>query len=50
MLLKGSVFQATFTVSAPAMQPTPSGPVPDPLMSKTFTCEFVTTNTDVQAG
>jgi hypothetical protein len=50
MLLKGATFQATFTVSAPAMQPTPAGPVPDPLMSKTGTCQFITTNINVQAS
>lgn len=50
MLLKGATFQATFTVSAPAMQPTPTGPVPDPLMSKPGTCQFITTNINVQAS
>jgi hypothetical protein len=50
MLLKGATFQATFTVSAPAMQPTPAGPVPDPLMTKPGTCTFITTNINVQAS
>jgi hypothetical protein len=50
MLLKGATFQATFTVSAPAMQPTPAGPVPDPLMSKPGTCQFITTNINVQSS
>lgn len=50
MLLKGATFQATFSVSAPAMQPTPTGPVPDPVMSKPGTCTFITTNINVQAS
>ena len=50
MLLKGATFQATFSVSAPAMQPTPTGPVPDPVMSKPGTCSFITTNVNVQAS
>jgi hypothetical protein len=50
MLLKGATFQATFNVSAPAMQPTPGGPVPDPVMSKPCTCQFITTNINTQAS
>jgi Contractile injection system spike tip protein len=50
MLLKGATFQASFAVSAPAMQPTPAGPVPDPVMTKPGTCQFITTNINVQAG
>lgn len=50
MLLKGATFQATFTVSAPAMQPTPAGPVPDPVVTKPCTCQFITTNINTQAS
>jgi len=50
MILKGATFNAMFNVSAPAMQPTPGGPVPDPLMVKPLTCQFVTTNINTQAG
>lgn len=50
MLLKGATFQASFAVSAPAMQPTPTGPVPDPVMSKPGTCQFITTNVNTQAS
>ena len=50
MLLKGATFQALFQVQSPAMQPTPGGPVPDPLMVKQCTAQFITTNTTVMAG
>jgi hypothetical protein len=50
ILLKGQTFQALFQVQSPAMQPTPGGPVPDPLMVKPFTAQFVTTNLTVQAS
>ncbi len=50
LLLKGATFQASFAVSAPAMQPTPAGPVPDPVLTKPGTCSFITTNLTVQAG
>lgn len=50
MLLKGATFQASFSVSTPAQQPTPSGPVPDPVLTKPGTCQFITTNINVQAG
>ncbi|MCW2596108.1 MAG: hypothetical protein JWR06_439 [Jatrophihabitans sp.] len=50
MLLKGTTFDAMFNVSAPAMQPTPAGPVPDPLMVKKCTCMFITTNVNTQSG
>lgn len=50
MLLKGATFQASFAVSSPAMQPTPTGPVPDPVMSKPGTCQFITTNINTQAS
>jgi Contractile injection system spike tip protein len=50
IILKGSTFQCSFAVSAPAMQPTPAGPVPDPVMTKPGTCTFITTNINVKAG
>lgn len=50
IILKGATFQASFAVSAPAMQPTPGGPVPDPVLTKPGTCTFITTNMNVQAG
>lgn len=50
LLLKGGTFQAMFTVDAPAMQPTPGGPVPDPEVEKPGTARFISTNTIVQAG
>jgi Contractile injection system spike tip protein len=50
IILKGATFQASFAVSAPAMQPTPAGPVPDPVMTKPGTCQFITTNLNTQAG
>lgn len=50
MLLKGSTFQALFQVEAPAMQPTPAGPVPDPVLVKSGTAQFLTTNLTVKAG
>jgi len=50
MILKGATFTAQFNVQSPAMQPTPGGPVPDPLMVKPCTCQFITTNMQTQAG
>ena len=50
IILKGATFQAIFNVSAPAMQPTPAGPVPDPLMVKPGTAMFITTTTMTMAG
>ena len=50
LLLKGSTFQAMFQVQSPAMMPTPAGPQPDPLMAKTGTAKFITTNSTVKAG
>jgi hypothetical protein len=51
MLLKGAQFTATFQVSAPAMQPNPPAPpVPDPQLMKTFQCQFITSNMNVQAS
>ena len=50
MLLKGATFQAMFNVSAPAMQPTPAGPIPDPVVVKPCQCQFVTTTVNAQAS
>jgi hypothetical protein len=50
IILKGAMFQASFAVGSPAMQPTPGGPVPDPVMTKPGICEFITTNINTQAG
>jgi hypothetical protein len=50
LLLRGGTFQALFTVASPALQPTPSGPVPDPVVEKPGTARFISTNTIVQAG
>jgi hypothetical protein len=35
---------------APAMQPTPAGPVPDPVPKKPGMAKFITTNFLVKAG
>lgn len=50
LLIKGGSFIAMFTVTEPAMQPTPAGPVPDPLVEKPGTAQFLTTNETVRAG
>lgn len=50
ILIKGTPFMAEFTVMAPAMQPTPVGPVPDPVAKKPGMAEFITTNVLVKAG
>jgi hypothetical protein len=50
ILVKGSTFTAKFTVQTPAQQPTPAGPVPDPVTVKPGTAQFITTNARVQAG
>jgi hypothetical protein len=50
LLIKGGTFIATFTVTEPAMQPTPAGPVPDPVPEKPGTAMFITTNATVCAG
>ena len=49
-LIKGSPFMAVFTVTTPAMQPTPAGLVPDPLLVKTGQAQFITTTTNARAG
>jgi hypothetical protein len=50
LLLKGGTFQAMFTVNSPAMQPTPGGPVPDPVVQKPGTAQFISTNQIVKAS
>jgi len=42
-LLKGATFQAMFNVTVPAMQPTPVGPIPDPVVVKPGTAQFIST-------
>lgn len=44
VLLKGGTFKAKFQVVAPAQQPTPAGPVPDPTPQYSGTGSFITTN------
>jgi len=50
ILIKGTPFMAEFQVAAPAMQPTPVGPIPDPVLKKPGIAEFITTNVTVKAG
>jgi hypothetical protein len=50
ILIKGTPFMAEFTVTVPAMQPTPAGPVPDPVAKKPGTAQFITTTVNVKAG
>jgi hypothetical protein len=50
ILIKGQQFTALFTVQAPATQTTPAGPVPDPVLAKPGTAQFITTNETVKAG
>lgn len=50
LLIKGGTFEAMFTVEEPAMQPTPAGPVPDPVVEKPGTARFISTNETVTAG
>lgn len=50
LLIKGGPFIATFTVEEPAMQPTPAGPIPDPVLEKPGTAQFITTNETVTAS
>ncbi|MFC1804018.1 hypothetical protein ACFL0D_08665 [Thermoproteota archaeon] len=50
ILIKGTPFMAEFQVMTPAMQPTPVGPIPDPVAKKPGMAEFVTTNVTVKAG
>ena len=45
VLLVGSSFTASFSVQSPAQQPTPGGPIPDPVPKYSGTGSLVTTNT-----
>ena len=47
VMLKGTKFDAEFTVTVPAMQPTPTGPVPDTTLKYQGKGQFITTNTTV---
>ena len=49
-LLKGATFMATFSVTVPAMQPTPVGPVPDPVVVKPCQAQFITTTINARAS
>jgi hypothetical protein len=49
-LLKGGPFQAIFNVTVPAMQPTPVGPIPDPVVVKPCQAQFITTNINTMAS
>jgi len=48
IILKGSTFQAKFSVTVPAQMPPPVS-TPDPLSTKTGTAMFITMNTLAQA-
>ncbi len=52
ILLKGGSFQAIFNVASPAMfqPPGPVPPVPDPVVVKVGTAQFITTNFTVKAS
>ncbi|HEX4701931.1 MAG TPA: hypothetical protein VH352_07375 [Pseudonocardiaceae bacterium] len=50
ILVKGQQFIAKFNVQTPAQQPTPAGPVPDPVAVKPGTAQFITTNVMTKAG
>jgi Contractile injection system spike tip protein len=49
ILLKGQTFQATFSVTVPAQQPSPGGPVPDPTPKYSGTAQFISTDTLTKA-
>ncbi len=50
ILIKGEPFTALFTVTDPATQTTPAGPVPDPELEKPGTAQFITANETVRAS
>ena len=50
LLLVGRSFTARFKVEAPAQQPTPSGPIPDPMVEYTGEGRFLTTNRMLRAS
>jgi hypothetical protein len=49
-LLVGGSFTARFRVQTPAQQPTPGGPVPDPLTEYTGQGQFLTSNRILRAS
>jgi hypothetical protein len=50
LLLVGGSFNARFRVQSPAQQPTPSGPVPDPLTEYAGQGQFLTSNRILRAS
>ncbi|MFM7733928.1 MAG: hypothetical protein ACKO6F_10845 [Cyanobium sp.] len=50
LLLVGGAFTARFRVQAPAQQPTPSGPVPDPLTEYSGQGQFLSSNQILRAS
>lgn len=50
VLIKGTPFQAEFTVMLPATMATPTGMVPDPVAKKQGIAQFMTTSVMVKAG
>ncbi|MBV9445474.1 MAG: hypothetical protein JO345_06210 [Streptosporangiaceae bacterium] len=50
ILVRGQPFLALFTVDVPATQSTVAGPVPDPVVAKIGTAEFITANVTVSAA
>jgi contractile injection system spike tip protein len=50
LLIKGQAFDICLTVETPATQPSPDGPVPDPVGVKPGTAVFLTTNATVTAS
>ncbi len=48
LIIKGATFQAIFTVAAPAVNPVLG--VPDPLVVKVGTAQFITSNVLTKAG
>lgn len=49
LLLKGALFIARFEVQSPAQQPTPAGPVPDPMPQYSGQGQFMPANATVSA-
>ena len=49
-LLKGMMFTARFEVQSPAQQPTPAGPVPDPVPIYMGQGNFISTNVQVKGS
>lgn len=50
LMVKGSIFTASFSVNSPAMQPSPSGAVPDPTPKYSGSGSFATANSKMKAG